>query len=130
MASAWKPALQAGASEADGKRMSAQAAQPRAPDGVSIARYAPLALLVTVAVTAVPLWIVSLLGPARSPLPVLLHVLTAVVISVAMARAGAALWTRYGRSSSDLVFGDLLLWGWARRASCSTAGTTASRCES
>ena len=96
--------------------MSAHAAQPRASAGVPLSRYLPLALLVTVAVTAVPLALVTLLGPARGAPAVGLHVLAAVAISVAMARAVAALWTRYGRSSSDLVFGDLLLWGWARRA--------------
>ena len=96
--------------------MSAHAAQPRASAGVPLSRYLPLALLVTVAVTAVPIALVTLLGPARGAPAVGLHVLAAVAISVAMARAGAALWTRYGRSSSDLVFGDLLLWGWARRA--------------
>jgi putative nucleotidyltransferase with HDIG domain len=96
--------------------MSARAAQARASTGVPLARYLPLALLVTVAVTAVPLALVTLLGPARSPLAVSLHVLAAVAISIAMARVGAGVWTRYGKSSSDLVFGDLLLWGWARRA--------------
>src|SRR5688500_294951 len=96
--------------------MSVQAAPPRQSGGVSLARYAPLALVVTVVVTLVPLGAVTLLGPARSPLAVSLHVLAAVLLSIVLARAGAALWTRYGKASSDLVFGDLLLWGWARRA--------------
>jgi putative nucleotidyltransferase with HDIG domain len=94
--------------------MSSHAAAVRAPDGVRLGRYLPLSALVTLAVTLLPLAAVALLGPARSPLAVALHVLAAVALSIAIARALAAVWTRHGRSS-DVVFGDLLLWGWARR---------------
>jgi putative nucleotidyltransferase with HDIG domain len=37
----------------------------------------------------------------------------AVVLSLAASVAGAALWRRHGRG--DVVFGDLLPWGWLRR---------------
>jgi len=95
--------------------MSAQVVGAEAPDGVRLGRYLPLSIGVTAVVTAVPLILVSQLGPARSALTVALHVLAAVALSVVLARALAALWTRH-EQSSDLVFGDLLLWGWARRA--------------
>jgi putative nucleotidyltransferase with HDIG domain len=95
--------------------MSAQAAGDGAPDAVRLARYLPLSVGVTVAITALPLLVISQLGPARSPLPVALHVLAAVALSVLLARLLAALWKRH-EQSLDLVFGDLLIWGWARRA--------------
>lgn len=95
--------------------MSAQAGAPRALTGVRPGRYLPLSLAVTLVVTVLPLLLVAELGPARSALAVALHVLAAVVLSILLARALAALWTRHDQSS-DLVFGDLLLWGWVRRA--------------
>jgi len=92
--------------------MSSQAAGGRSPGGLR--RYLPLSLAVTLAVTLLPLFAVSQLGPARSPLAIALHVLAAVALSIVLARVLAALWSRH-EGSSDLVFGDLLLWGWGRR---------------
>ena len=106
--------------------MSARAVGARAPDGVRLGRYLPLSIGVTAVVTAVPLILVSQLGPARSALMLALHVLAAVALSVVLARALAALWTRH-EQSSDLVFGDLLLWGWARRALAERRLNTATR---
>jgi putative nucleotidyltransferase with HDIG domain len=85
------------------------------PDGMPLGRFLPLALGVTAAVTALPLLAVSQLGPARSVPALALHVIAAVALSVLLARLLAALWKRH-RQSSDLVFGDLLIWGWTRRA--------------
>jgi putative nucleotidyltransferase with HDIG domain len=95
--------------------MSSQAAGMQAPDGLRLGRYLALSVAVTLAVTMLPLVAVSQLGPARSPLAIALHVAAAVAMSVLLARVLAALWTRH-EQSSDLVFGDLLIWGWARRA--------------
>jgi putative nucleotidyltransferase with HDIG domain len=95
--------------------MSAHAGALRAPDGVRSGRYLPLSLAVTGVVTVLPLVLIAQLGPARSAPTVALHVLAAVALSVLFARGLAALWSRHDRSS-DLVFGDLLLWGWIRRA--------------
>jgi len=106
--------------------MSAQAVGARPPDGVRLGRYLPLSIGVTAVVTAVPLIVVSQLGPGRSAAMVALHVLAAVALSVVLARAFAALWTRH-EQSSDLVFGDLLLWGWARRALAERRLNTATR---
>jgi putative nucleotidyltransferase with HDIG domain len=107
--------LQLRSGNADHMCMSAHAGALRAPDGVRSGRYLPLSLAVTGVVTVLPLVLVAQLGPARSPLAVSLHVLAAVVLSVLFARGLAALWSRHDQSS-DLVFGDLLLWGWIRRA--------------
>jgi putative nucleotidyltransferase with HDIG domain len=82
---------------------------------VRLGRYLPLSVGVTLAVTAVPLLAVSQLGPAHGAVSIAVHVLAAVALSTLIARLLAALWTRH-EQSSDLVFGDLLLWGWLRRA--------------
>jgi HD-GYP domain-containing protein (c-di-GMP phosphodiesterase class II) len=106
--------------------MSAQVVGAQAPDGVRLGRHLPLSIGVTAVVTAVPLILVSQLGPARSAPMVALHVLAAVALSVVLARSLAALWTRH-EQSSDLVFGDLLLWGWVRRALAERRLNTATR---
>ena len=80
-----------------------------------LGRYLPLSVAVTVAVTVLPLVAVAQLGLTRTPMAVALQVLAAVALSMLVARLLAALWTRHERSS-DLVFGDLLIWGWVRRA--------------
>jgi putative nucleotidyltransferase with HDIG domain len=95
--------------------MSAHVGALRAPDGVRSGRYLPLSLAVTGVVTVLPLVLIAQLGPARSAPAVALHVLAAVALSVLLARGLASLWSHHDQSS-DLVFGDLLLWGWIRRA--------------
>ena len=95
--------------------MSASAGQASLRGGVGLWRYLPLVVAVTLLVTLVPLALVALLGPARTPGAVAAHVLLAMAISIALARLAAALWTRHS-ASTELVFGDLLIWGWARRA--------------
>jgi len=95
--------------------MSSQAAGSHPPYGVRLGRYLPLALAVTLAVTVLPLIVVSQLGLPRGAVGIALHVAAAVALSMLVARLLASLWTRHGHSS-DLVFGDLLLWGWAWRA--------------
>ena len=75
--------------------MSAQAVGDGPPAGVRLTRYLPLSVGVTLAVTALPLVVVSQLGHARSPLTVALHVLAAVALSVLVARLLAALWERH-----------------------------------
>jgi hypothetical protein len=95
--------------------MPLQAGGDAAPGGLRVGCYLPLSLVVTLAVTVLPLLAVSQLGPARSAPAIAVHVLAAVALSLLLARVLAALWTRHDRSS-DVVFGDLLLWGWVRRA--------------
>jgi putative nucleotidyltransferase with HDIG domain len=85
------------------------------PDALRLGWYLPLSLAVTVAVTVLPLLAVAQLGLGHTPPAIALHVLVAVMLSLLLARLLAGLWTRHERSS-DLVFGDLLIWGWVRRA--------------
>ena len=94
--------------------MSLSAAGLPRSDALRLGRYLPLSVAVTVAVTVLPLLAVTRLGPTRTPMAVALHVVVAAVLSMLVARLLAALWQRHERSS-DLVFGDLLLWGWVRR---------------
>jgi putative nucleotidyltransferase with HDIG domain len=95
--------------------MPLQAAGTRRPGALRVGRYLPLSLVVTAAVTVLPLIAVARLGPTRTPAVVAVHVLVAVVLSMLIARLIGALWSRHERSN-DLVFGDLLIWGWIRRA--------------
>jgi putative nucleotidyltransferase with HDIG domain len=72
------------------------------------------ALVATIAVIVLPALAVSFIETSGRPWLVLSSVLLAMVLSVAAATVGSALWTRRPHSS-DLVFGDLMLWGWLRR---------------
>jgi putative nucleotidyltransferase with HDIG domain len=95
--------------------MSAPVAPGRASASPPLRNYLPLAVALTVAVIALPLLAVAQLGPARGPLAVAWHVALAALLSMVLARGFALLWARTPHSH-DLVFGDILLWGWARRA--------------
>jgi HD-GYP domain-containing protein (c-di-GMP phosphodiesterase class II) len=95
-------------------RMSLSAAGLPRSDALRLGRYLPLSVAITVAVTVLPLVAVTRLGPTHTPIAVGLHVLLAAALSVLVARLLGALWQRHERSS-DLVFGDLLIWGWMRR---------------
>jgi HD-GYP domain-containing protein (c-di-GMP phosphodiesterase class II) len=75
----------------------------------------PLALLTTALVVLAPPAIVYAAVPRGGLLLIAASGLLAVALSVAIATAGAALWKRHP-DSRDLVFADLLLWGWLRRS--------------
>jgi HD-GYP domain-containing protein (c-di-GMP phosphodiesterase class II) len=77
-------------------------------------RYLPLALLTTALVIVLPAALASAVVPRGSPLSIAASALAAVALSIAIAGAGAALWKRRP-DSRDIVFADLLLWGWLRR---------------
>ncbi len=77
-------------------------------------RYLPLSVAVTALVVIVPALAVSLVEPKDDPAILLLSVPLAMGLSVAGAAVLSALWTRQ-RGSVDLVFGELMLWGWLRR---------------
>jgi HD-GYP domain-containing protein (c-di-GMP phosphodiesterase class II) len=62
----------------------------------------------------VPAVAVSVTLPAGGPLWTAASVVLAVALSMAFATAGSALWMRE-RHSGDIVFADLLIWGWVRR---------------
>jgi putative nucleotidyltransferase with HDIG domain len=77
-------------------------------------RYLPLALLTTGLVMVLPAVLVSMTVPRGGVLSIVASGLCAVALSMAIAAAGAALWKRQPHSR-DIVFSDLLLWGWIRR---------------
>ena len=61
-----------------------------------------------------PAAIVTAVVPAGHPALLLVSVPLAVALSVGASRVGAAVWKRRP-PSRDLVFADLMLWGWLRR---------------
>jgi putative nucleotidyltransferase with HDIG domain len=80
----------------------------------SAERYLPHALLATFAVIVLPALAVSFVDTSGRPWLLLSTVLLALLLSVAVASVGSALWAKQPHSS-DLVFGDLMIWGWVRR---------------
>lgn len=97
------------------RRWGAQAAAER--DGlapVRLWRYLPLVALTTVSVIVLPAALVAAVVPRGGSLLMGVSAAAAVAVSVAIASAEAALWKRLPRSR-DLVFADLMLWGWLRR---------------
>ncbi|MCW3029668.1 MAG: diguanylate cyclase and metal dependent phosphohydrolase [Solirubrobacterales bacterium] len=86
----------------------------RRPPPLRTRRYLPLVLLTTALVVVLPAALVSAIVPRGSLLMLAASGLAAVALSMAVATAGAALWKRQP-GSRDIVFADLLLWGWLRR---------------
>ena len=79
-----------------------------------LTRYLPHALLATFLVAFAPLLVVYALERYGVLTSAFAATGVGVVLSVALARGGAWLWMRHS-GSADLVFGDLMLWGWLRR---------------
>jgi hypothetical protein len=77
-------------------------------------RYLPLALFTTASIVLAPTAFVAAFVPRGGLLMMVVSTASAVAVSVVIAGAGAALWTRRP-GSRDLVFADLMLWGWLRR---------------
>jgi putative nucleotidyltransferase with HDIG domain len=77
-------------------------------------RFLPHAVVATLVVMVLPALAVSVIDTSSRPWLVVLTVLLAMAMSVAGASAGAAIWKRRP-GSKDIVFGDLMLWGWLRR---------------
>jgi putative nucleotidyltransferase with HDIG domain len=71
-------------------------------------------VVATVFVIVLPAFAVSALVPAAGAAWLLVSVPLAIVLSVVAASAGAEFWMRRP-GSKDLVFADLMLWGWLRR---------------
>jgi putative nucleotidyltransferase with HDIG domain len=85
-----------------------------APTRSNTRRYLPHAVLATAFVVGLPAAVVWALLPAGSHALLFASVPLAMLVSVAAAAAGAAFWMRRP-GSRDLVFADLMLWGWVRR---------------
>lgn len=84
------------------------------PAPTRLLRYLPLVMLTTASVVVLPAVLVAAFVPRGGSLLMVASTASAVAVSVAIASAEAALWTRRS-GSRDLVFADLMLWGWLRR---------------
>jgi HD-GYP domain-containing protein (c-di-GMP phosphodiesterase class II) len=85
-----------------------------APPASRVTRYLPLAIAVTALVIMLPAGVVAALLPRGGIAMTLVSAIAAVAVSLIVATAAAALWKRQPRSR-DVVFADLMLWGWLRR---------------
>jgi putative nucleotidyltransferase with HDIG domain len=84
------------------------------PDASRLMRLLPVAVAVTLVVAGIPLvvvWAVRVTGLVSSPL---LATVCGVVLALASSGLGGLWWERR-RQSGDILFGDLMLWGWVRR---------------
>ena len=79
-----------------------------------LVHYLPHALVATFFVALAPLVVVYALERYGLLTSAFAATGVGVLLSIALARAGAWLWMRHS-GSADLVFGDLMLWGWVRR---------------
>ena len=77
-------------------------------------RYLPHALLVTCGIVVAPLASVELMESLTGDRPIVVSLLLAIGLSALLASAGSWLWQRRP-GSRDMLFGDLMLWGWVRR---------------
>jgi putative nucleotidyltransferase with HDIG domain len=84
------------------------------PARTSTKRFLPHALVATFFVMVLPALAVSVIDTSTRPWLVVVTVGLAMALSIGAASAGAAVWKRRPRSK-DIVFGDLMLWGWLRR---------------
>lgn len=91
--------------------------RPDAPAGTvarRTGRNLPAVVVANLLVVLLPAVAAWALMPGGGLAPMLGAMGIAVVVSAAVASLGSALWTRR-MACSELVFSDLLLWGWARR---------------
>jgi len=102
------------ASDALAAARAALARRAGLPDTRWLVRYLPLVFTVTLVVVGVPVafvWAMRLAGVLSSPL---LLFLAALVMSMLLSLGAGHLWQVYGLRD-DIVFSDLLIWGFARR---------------
>ncbi len=81
---------------------------------VGMWRYLPLAMLATGSVVVLPGALVAAVVPWGGALWALACAALAMALAIVLASAEATLWARQPWSR-DLVFADLMLWGWLRR---------------
>jgi len=74
----------------------------------------PYVVSATALVTGMPACVVTFVAPSGSVAELLGGMLLAVVLSIAAAKVGAALWMRHPLAR-DVLFADLMVWEWARR---------------
>ena len=78
-------------------------------------RWLPHAVLATAFVVVLPAVAVAAVVPPDNPVLLALSILAGIALSLAAASLGDAIWKRMP-GSRDLVFADLMLWGWLRRS--------------
>lgn len=83
-------------------------------DAPKLRRYLPHALAATAVVIVLPIGVVSLLVSGGILDSVFVTGPVAMILSLGTSSAGSA-WWRKRRDSHDLVFSDLMIWGWLRR---------------
>jgi putative nucleotidyltransferase with HDIG domain len=76
-------------------------------------RRGPYVVGATALVTAMPACVVAFLAPSGTVAELVGGMLLAVVLSIAAAKVGAALWMRHPLAR-DVLFADLMAWEWAR----------------
>jgi HD-GYP domain-containing protein (c-di-GMP phosphodiesterase class II) len=115
--------LPAGAPVRTGTQPDSQAIPPaqsprrrtsRDDDASRLLRYLPLAFATTALVTIFPAFVVTTILPAHGVLGIGASLALVTALSMSVAAGEAALWKRR-RRSRDIVFADLMLWGWCRR---------------
>jgi putative nucleotidyltransferase with HDIG domain len=79
-----------------------------------LSRLLPEALLATFLVVVAPVLIVWLLVRSGTVQSIVLGMLAGIALSLAISTLGAVWWERR-RAARDVLFGDLMLWGWIRR---------------
>ena len=84
------------------------------PQHSSSRRFLPHAVGATFCVLVLPALAASAIDASGRPWLLLASVLLAMGLSVLAAAVGSAIWMRRPESR-DLVFGDLMLWGWLRK---------------
>lgn len=90
-------------------------AEPEGVRGVPWSlRYLPHVLVATVVVSVVPIAVVWALRDRGAIDSLWVALFLAVALSLLAAAVGSAWWSRRGRAD-DLMFSELLLWGWVRR---------------
>ena len=88
--------------------------EPEAQATRSTWRYLPHAVLVTLGTVAAPLASIELIQMLTGETSIILSIVLASCLSAVVASAGSWLWQRRP-GSRDILFGDLMLWSWARR---------------
>jgi HD-GYP domain-containing protein (c-di-GMP phosphodiesterase class II) len=95
-------------------RQTVVGAERERSETVRMWRYLPLAAIATGSVVVLPGAVMAALVPLRGIVSTAVCAALAPVLSVAAARAEAAVWARQPRSR-DILFADLMLWRWGRR---------------
>ncbi len=89
-------------------------AKYRSPTRRHLERHLPRALLATACVTVLPVAITAVVLPSHGLTSVIAAIAAAIALSVLIAAAGKALWTRRP-VPRELVFSDLMIWSWLNR---------------